>query len=89
MVQVEFASSIQRYAQIEPVRCEATTLKDALERAFEQQPSLRGYVLNDQGSVRKHITIFVNDQTINDRAQLTDALGPDDTIYVIQALSGG
>ena len=89
MVQIEFASSIQRYAQIEPVRCEATTLKEALECAFEQQPSLRGYVLDDQGSVRKHVTIFVNDQTIGDRDQLSDSLEPGDAIYVFQALSGG
>ena len=89
MVQVEFASSIQRYAQIEPVQCSADTLKTALEEAFQQQPSLRGYVLDDQGSVRKHITIFVNDQTIADRNQLSDPLQPDDSVYVIQALSGG
>lgn len=89
MVQIEFASSIQRYAQIAPVQCHAETLRAALDKAFEQQPALRGYLLDDQGAVRKHITIFVNDQTIADRDQLTDPLQPDDSVYVIQALSGG
>jgi molybdopterin converting factor small subunit len=89
MVQIEFASSIQRYTPIDPVHCTAETLKVALEEAFERQPELRGYVLDDQGAVRKHISIFVNDRTIADRDQLSDTLQPGDSVYVIQALSGG
>jgi sulfur carrier protein ThiS len=89
MVRIEFASSIQRYAPIQPIECDASTIAESLSVAFDQQPSLRGYLLDDQGAVRKHVTIFVNDQTIRDRTHQTDPLKSDDTIYVMQALSGG
>lgn len=89
MVQIEFASSIQRYAPIEPLECEVSTVHEVLTQAFLLQPALRGYVLDDQGAVRKHITVFVNDQAIEDRIKQTDELNAGDTVYVMQALSGG
>jgi sulfur-carrier protein len=53
------------------------------------EPRLRGYVLDDQGALRRHVAIYVNGRPISDRARLTDAVAQDDEIYVFQALSGG
>ena len=89
MARLEFASSIQRHAPIEALDVPAGTLRDALEPAFVAQPALRGYVLDDQGAVRKHVTIFINDETIGDRDGLSDQVADNDSVYVIQALSGG
>lgn len=89
MAHVEFASSIRRHAAIPPCEVEASTLAAALDHAFATQPNVRSYVLDDRGQVRKHIAIFINDQAIRDRAELSDPLEPDDRVYVIQALSGG
>ena len=89
MARLEFASSIQRYAPIEALDVPAGSLREALEPAFAAQPSLRGYVLDDQGAVRKHVTIFINDETIDDRQSLSDQVTESDSVYVIQALSGG
>lgn len=89
MARLEFASSIQRYAPIEALEVSAATIKEALEQAFVAQPALRSYVLDDQGAVRKHVTIFVNDETIADRDELNDPIADNDLVYVIQALSGG
>jgi hypothetical protein len=50
---------------------------------------VRGYVLDDQGAVRKHVAIFVNQRLIGDRQRLSDRIGEDDDIFVAQALSGG
>ena len=55
---------------------------------FESEPRLRGYVLDDQEALRRHVAIYVNGQPISDRARLTDAVAQDDEIYVFQALSG-
>jgi len=56
---------------------------------FASRPALRGYVLNDQGALRRHVAIYVNGRLVNDRIGLTDPVGPRDEIYVFQALSGG
>jgi hypothetical protein len=52
-------------------------------------PQARGYVLDDQSALRKHMIIFVDGELIRDRADLTDAVAESGTIYVFQALSGG
>ena len=49
----------------------------------------RGYVLDDQGALRRHVAIYVNGRPIGDRVRLTDPVAADDEIYVFQALSGG
>jgi len=64
-------------------------VREVLDAACAQIPKLRGYVLEDDGSLRKHMNIFLNGQQIADRKHLSDAVGEDDELYVMQALSGG
>ena len=45
--------------------------------------------LDDQGGVRKHVMIFVDNRPLVDRDCLSDALTPASEVYVMQALSGG
>jgi hypothetical protein len=50
---------------------------------------LRGYVVDDQGALRQHVAIFVDNRPISDRAGLGDKVRHDSEIFVMQALSGG
>jgi sulfur-carrier protein len=56
---------------------------------FAANPEARGYVLDDQSTLRKHITIFVDGRIVSDRVCLSDAVSETSTVYVFQALSGG
>ena len=56
---------------------------------FADNPQARGYVLDDQSALRKHMTIFIDGRMIRDRARLADTVGEASTIHVLQALSGG
>jgi len=89
MPTVVFAPAIQRHVASPPQRVEAATVRAALEASFAEIPKLRDYVLEDQGQLRKHVLIFIDGQQISDREKLSDAVGPDAEIYVVQALSGG
>jgi len=60
-----------------------------LDAVFADNASARSYVLDDRGSVRKHMTIFVNGEAIRDRVALSDPVPDDGEVYVMQALSGG
>jgi hypothetical protein len=60
-----------------------------MESYFAANPSARGYVLDDQMALRKHMVIFVDGRQIADRIGLTDSVPRDGTVEVIQALSGG
>ncbi len=67
----------------------AATLGDVLETLFVNTPQLRGYILDDQNTVRKHVAVFINDTLIADRTSLSDPVHEHDTIFIAQALSGG
>ena len=57
--------------------------------AFLAAPAMQSYVLDEQGHVRKHVAVFVNNEMIASRRDLSLAVGAEDSIMVIQALSGG
>jgi molybdopterin converting factor small subunit len=89
MVQLSFSSALQRHVPCPPLSVEAGTVREALERAFEREPRLRGYLLDDQGALRKHMAVFVNGSAVQDRRGLGDPVARGAEIAVIQALSGG
>lgn len=66
-----------------------SSVAELLEHLWEDYPQLRGYVLDDQGRVRKHVALFVDGQLQPRERALDVALTPDSDIYVMQALSGG
>ena len=86
---VEFAPALTRHVPCPPQRVEDTTLRAALDAALAAAPALRGYVLDEQGAVRKHVAVFVNAQMIASRTRLDVPLGGDDKVLVVQALTGG
>ena len=89
MPTVSFTSALRRFLAAPSAEVEAATLGDALAAVFASRPALRGYVLDDQGALRRHIAVYVNGEPVSDRAGSTDPIGPHDEIYVFQALTGG
>lgn len=88
-VTVTFAPQLQRHVFCPAQRVVAATLGEALHAAFRAAPLIQSYVLDEQGNVRKHVAVFVNNQMIANRQNLSEPLAADDAITVIQALSGG
>jgi hypothetical protein len=50
---------------------------------------LRAYIVDEHGSLRRHINIFVDGEKVIDRVHLTDIVPDKAEVYVMQALSGG
>ena len=89
MPTVEFAPALTRHVPCPRQEVPAATLAAVLDAALQAAPALRGYVLDEQGAVRKHVAVFVNGQLIASRTDLSQRLAPSDRVHVIQALSGG
>lgn len=89
MSRIVFAPTIQRHMPVPERTVAAATVGAALEAVFRQQPALRGYIVDDQGQLRRHMAIFVDGQVIHDRLRMSDPVGAGSHIYVVQALSGG
>ncbi len=89
MATVAFTPNLQRHVPSPTVVAAGATVREVLERVFADNPRLRGYVLDEQGGLRKHMAVFVDGHQLIDRAAQSDPVGPSSEIYVMQALSGG
>src|SRR5947209_18923426 len=72
MAKVVFTPNIQRHVALPEAEASGRTVRDVLEAVFTDNPQGRGYVLDDQSGLRKHMTIFVDGRMICDRSRLTD-----------------
>lgn len=89
MAKVELTKHLQRFCGAADATADGATMRDVLEAFFEQQPQVRPYVMDEHGSIRRHVVVFLNGKQLLDRAGLGEVVGPDDTIHIMQALSGG
>jgi molybdopterin converting factor small subunit len=89
VAKVVFTKNLQRHVECPPADVEGATVREVLDAVFAQNERLRGYVVDERGELRKHMTVFVDGTQISDRAGLSDAVRATDEVYVMQALSGG
>lgn len=89
MPRVVFTNNIQRHVACPETEAPGRTVREVLDRVFERNRPARGYVLDDQAALRKHMSIFIDGEMIRDRAALSDPVEENSTIHVIQSLSGG
>ena len=89
MTRITFAAHLQRHVPTPEIEVEAADLREAVAKACMDRPLLRGYILDDQGRLRRHVAVYVNGQPVKDRVTLSDRIRPGDEIAVFQALSGG
>ncbi len=89
MPRIELTSHLARHVTCPPESVGGATVREALEQYFARHPGVREYVLDEQGKLRRHVVVFVGDVQARDRERLADAVAPDQTVYIMQALSGG
>ena len=89
MPRVQFTSNLQRHITTSPRAVAGRTVAAALQAVFADNPGLRGYVLDDQGRLRKHVIVFIDGDQMADRVHLSDPVREDSDVFVMQALSGG
>lgn len=89
MPRVAFTPNLQRHLPCPPDRAAGDTVRAVLESVFGGNPRLRSYLLDDQGRLRRHVVVYVNDRPVADRARLSDPVDESDEIFVFQALTGG
>ena len=68
------------------VEAEGETVAAVLDDLDKSYPGLRFRVVDEQGRVRKHMKIFVNDEATR---ELSAPVGAGDEVTLMQALSGG
>jgi molybdopterin converting factor small subunit len=64
---------------------DGATVAEVLQVLEEQHPDIKGWILDEQGNIREHINVFVN----KEYGREGTALGPDDRVHILPAISGG
>jgi molybdopterin synthase sulfur carrier subunit len=67
----------------------AGTVGQALARLWHMYPGLRDRVLTEQGHVRMHVNIFLEDENIRRKELLDTQLPEKSEITILPAVSGG
>ncbi len=89
MATVRFTQNIQRHVGCPTREATGSILRDVLNDYFKDNERARGYVLDEMGSVRQHMVVFIDGEAVVDRNGLSDPVKPDSIIDVIQSLAGG
>ena len=89
MAELHFTSWLRQVVPDGPLRAQGATVGDALGAVFSERPHVRGYILDERGTLRKHVCIFADGARLANGTALGHKIDPQSTIYVMQALSGG
>jgi sulfur-carrier protein len=68
------------------VEADGTTVAELLADLDERHPGLRFRMVDEQGRLRQHMKVFVNEDMVRD---LDTAISDADEVTIMQALSGG
>lgn len=90
MAKIKFTSALKRFfPTLTETEVEGETVKEVLSNVEKVYPGISGYLMQDDGTLRKHVNIFVQGDLIEDRIKLKDKINHNDELLIFQALSGG
>lgn len=67
----------------------AGSVAEVLSAVNKIAPGFTDYVLDEQGALRRHVNLSINDAMVIDKKTLSDQVPEDGTVYIFQALTGG
>lgn len=86
-MKVRIPTPLRSYTAQQPVvELEANDLTEVFAELDQRFPGIRFRVIDERQQIRKHMKVFVNDESVRD---LSTSLAPTDEVTIMQALSGG
>lgn len=67
------------------VAIDGSSVGEVLRELERQHPKITGWVLDEQGRVRRHVNVFVNGERVREDAPVA----PGATLHVLPSISGG
>lgn len=90
MPNVRFTYALKRFFPgLKEVPAGGRSFREIFTELEKRYPGISSYILDERGSLRKHVNIFIDGKMISDRKTLTDPFTNSSEIYIMQALSGG
>ncbi|MCA9715403.1 MAG: MoaD/ThiS family protein [Myxococcales bacterium] len=71
------------------IEVEAGTVADVVRAVEGLAEGFTFYICDERGRLRPHVNIFIGDERVADRKQLSDRVPDGGRVFILQALSGG
>ena len=71
------------------VSVEGQTVGEALENLVARHAELRERIFTEDGTVRRFVNVFANDEDVRFMDQLATPLEPGDSVSIVPAIAGG
>jgi len=86
MVVVRLRAPLRDLAGGKPkLEIDGGTVGEVLSALEREHPRITGWILDEQGEVRRHVNVFVNGERTGEEAPL----GADAVVQVLPSISGG
>jgi sulfur carrier protein ThiS len=90
MARLVFTANLLPYTRgLREIEVRGARVSDLLGNLDAALPGIRHYLVDDQGSLRRHVNVFVDGRPVADRARLADRIEERSVVHLLQALSGG
>jgi molybdopterin converting factor small subunit len=87
MTKIRIPDPLRSYTDQEKVvEADGSTIGELLDDLDASYPGIRFRMVDEQNAIRKHMKVFVNDESVRD---LGTPVGTQDEVTIMQALSGG
>ena len=71
------------------IDADSGTLREVLAGLWQKYPGLRDRIVTEQGDVRQHVNIFINEENMRDCGGFAATVSPGASITIVPAVSGG
>ncbi len=71
------------------VRVEGATVAEVLQNLAQRFPGLGARLFDEQGKVRRYLSLFLNDEDIRAQQELATPVSENDSLSIIPAIAGG
>lgn len=71
------------------VVAEGTTVSEIIEDLEKNYPGLKERICEDDGSLRRFVNLYLNDEDIRFKDNLSTAVADNDELSIIPAIAGG
>lgn len=85
MATIALRAPLRQRVGASTVDAEGETVAEVLRDLEARSPAIKGWVLDEQGEVRRHVNVFLNGEPASEQ----DPVGRDDRIDIIHAITGG